>query len=159
MSASHQNLLSPDTRHRPPKNQTQTISYPNPNDTFILTTSFITNMKSTLLTWSLSLVSLANAQKAPPAAAAASSASSSQSTRTPDPNLVGTWTTKSRKVFTGPGIYDPIKDKFIEPALPGISYSFTKDGFYEEVYYRAIENREYPHTPCCCFERGRGDVG
>lgn len=29
----------------------------------------------------------------------------------------------------------------IEPALPGISYSFTSDGFWEEALYRAIANR------------------
>ena len=54
--------------------------------------------------------------------------------------LVGTWTTKSRSVFTGPGFYDPVKDKMTEPALTGISYSFTVDGYYEEAYYRAGSN-------------------
>jgi len=29
----------------------------------------------------------------------------------------------------------------IEPSHPGISYSFTADGHYEEAYYRAISNR------------------
>ncbi|KAL0257060.1 Reversal of tor2 lethality [Diplodia seriata] len=29
----------------------------------------------------------------------------------------------------------------LEPALPGISYSFTSDGFWEEALYRAIANR------------------
>ncbi|PYI27447.1 hypothetical protein BP00DRAFT_429346 [Aspergillus indologenus CBS 114.80] len=61
-------------------------------------------------------------------------------------DLVGTWTTKSRKVVTGPGFYDPINDKFLEPNLTGISYSFTADGFYEEAYYRAIAN---PQDPAC----------
>ncbi|KAI9746213.1 MAG: Reversal of tor2 lethality [Claussenomyces sp. TS43310] len=63
-----------------------------------------------------------------------------------DPNLVGTWTTKSAKVLTGPGFYNPVNDSFIEPAMTGISYSFTADGFYEEAYYRAISN---PTTPSC----------
>ncbi|TAQ90246.1 hypothetical protein B7494_g1413 [Chlorociboria aeruginascens] len=54
--------------------------------------------------------------------------------------LVGTWSTKSAKVLTGPGFYNPINDSFIEPSLTGISYSFTSDGFYEEAYYRAIAN-------------------
>ncbi|KAH0842780.1 hypothetical protein FOPE_08393 [Fonsecaea pedrosoi] len=58
-----------------------------------------------------------------------------------DPALVGTWTTKSKKVVTGPGFYDPVADKLIEPELAGISYSFTSDGYYEEAYYRAVSNR------------------
>ncbi|KNG90851.1 protein rot1, partial [Aspergillus nomiae NRRL 13137] len=57
--------------------------------------------------------------------------------------LVGTWSTKSRKVVTGPDFYDPINDKFLEPDLTGISYSFTEDGHYEEAYYRAVANRQY----------------
>lgn len=59
-----------------------------------------------------------------------------------DQALVGTWTTKSKSVFTGPGFYNPVIDKITEPNHPGISYSFTADGFYEEAYYRAISNRE-----------------
>lgn len=74
-----------------------------------------------------------------------------------DPQLVGTWTTKSAKVVTGPvsasipplygianlvqGFYNPIADKFIEPELTGISYSFTENGFYESAHYRAVPNR------------------
>ncbi|RAL07211.1 uncharacterized protein BO97DRAFT_378948 [Aspergillus homomorphus CBS 101889] len=61
-------------------------------------------------------------------------------------DLVGTWTTKSRKVVTGPGFYDPINDRFLEPNLTGISYSFNEDGSYEEAYYRAIAN---PQDPAC----------
>lgn len=64
---------------------------------------------------------------------------------TVDPQLVGTWTTKSRVVFTGPGFYDPVKDKMTEPPLTGISYSFTADGHYEEAYYRAGSNC-MPHS-------------
>ncbi|KAI9800823.1 MAG: hypothetical protein M1825_003606 [Sarcosagium campestre] len=81
-----------------------------------------------------------------------------------DPDLVGTWTTKSRKVVTGPvrvptfytsswktkaliGFYDPVNDRLIEPDLTGISYSFTADGFYEEAYYRAIPNPADPSCP------------
>ena len=59
-----------------------------------------------------------------------------------DPDLVGTWTTKSKTVLTGPGFYNPVTDKLTEPRHPGISYSFTVDGHYEEAYYRAISNRE-----------------
>jgi hypothetical protein len=42
--------------------------------------------------------------------------------------------------------YDPVNDNMIEPSRPGISYSFTSDGFYEEAYYRAISN---PANPAC----------
>ncbi|KAE8146956.1 protein rot1 [Aspergillus avenaceus] len=62
-------------------------------------------------------------------------------------DLVGTWTTKSRNVVTGPDFYDPINDKFLEPNLTGISYSFTDDGHYEEAYYRALANPADPNCP------------
>lgn len=76
-------------------------------------------------------------------------------------SIVGTWSTKSNSTFTGPvrlslrvpaqdhdsntrqGFYDVAKDAMIEPAHPGISYSFTDDGFFEEAYFRAIANRMY----------------
>ncbi|CAG8952475.1 hypothetical protein HYALB_00004473 [Hymenoscyphus albidus] len=63
-----------------------------------------------------------------------------------DPQLVGTWSSKSAKVITGPGFYNPVNDSFIEPTHTGISYSFTEDGFYESAYYRAVSNRTY-ETP------------
>lgn len=50
--------------------------------------------------------------------------------------LVGTWSSKSNTVFTGPGFYDPVDELIIEPDLPGISYSFTEDGHFEEALYR-----------------------
>ncbi|KAL4876666.1 protein rot1 [Aspergillus karnatakaensis] len=62
-------------------------------------------------------------------------------------DLVGTWTTKSRQVITGPGFYDPVKDKLLEPKLPGISFSFTADGHFEEAFYRAISNPQNPSCP------------
>ncbi|KAL8997575.1 MAG: hypothetical protein Q9169_003193 [Polycauliona sp. 2 TL-2023] len=77
-----------------------------------------------------------------------------------DPLLTGTWTTKSRKVFTGPvgalpgtplydrrGFYDPVNEKMFEPSLTGFSYSFTDDGFYEVAYYRAGSNPAQPGCP------------
>ncbi|KAI9761115.1 MAG: hypothetical protein M4579_001267 [Chaenotheca gracillima] len=64
-----------------------------------------------------------------------------------DPKLTGTWSTKSKKVLTGPGFYDPVNEKMIEPDLTGISYSFTDDGFYEEAYYRAVSNPTKPSCP------------
>lgn len=60
-----------------------------------------------------------------------------------DPNmeeLEGTWSSKSNTVFTGPGFYDPVDELLIEPDLPGISYSFTADGHYEEALYRVSSN-------------------
>ncbi|KAL4784093.1 protein rot1 [Aspergillus varians] len=62
-------------------------------------------------------------------------------------DLVGTWTTKSRKVITGPEFYDVLNDKLIEPSLPGISFSFTADGHFEEAFYRAISNPQKPSCP------------
>lgn len=60
-----------------------------------------------------------------------------------DPNmqeLSGTWSSKSNTVFTGPGFYDPVDELLIEPDLPGILYSFTEDGHYEEALYRVTAN-------------------
>ncbi|KAJ5693443.1 Protein r.t1.c1 [Penicillium macrosclerotiorum] len=62
-------------------------------------------------------------------------------------DLVGTWTTKSRDVLTGPGFYDPLKDRFLEPNLTGISYSFDANGYYEEAFYRALANPADPSCP------------
>ncbi|KAL2046959.1 hypothetical protein N7G274_000977 [Stereocaulon virgatum] len=67
--------------------------------------------------------------------------------QTTDPQLTGTWTTKSRKVITGPGFYDPINERMFEPSLTGFSYSFTDDGYYEEAYYRAVSNPSNPNCP------------
>ncbi|EFR04574.1 hypothetical protein MGYG_07580 [Nannizzia gypsea CBS 118893] len=77
-----------------------------------------------------------------------------------DPRLVGTWTTKSRKVVTGPGFYDPVKDRLIEPSHTGISYSFTEDGYFEEAHYRAIANPRNPDCPSgmMLFQHGTYDV-
>ncbi|MCJ1313799.1 Reversal of tor2 lethality [Agyrium rufum] len=61
-------------------------------------------------------------------------------------SLLGTWTTKSRKVFTGPGFYDPVTERMFEPNVTGISYSFTDNGWFEEAYYRAVPN---PGNPSC----------
>ncbi|OUT24769.1 hypothetical protein CAS74_001159 [Pichia kudriavzevii] len=55
-------------------------------------------------------------------------------------SVVGTWSSKSNTVFTGPEFYDPIDELLIEPALPGISYSFTEDGYWEEAIYQVSAN-------------------
>lgn len=62
--------------------------------------------------------------------------------------LEGTWVSKSNTVFTGPGFYDPVDELLIEPALPGISYSFTADGHYEEALYRITSN---PQNHSCAI--------
>ncbi|KAK7539715.1 chaperone for protein-folding within the ER, fungal-domain-containing protein [Phyllosticta citribraziliensis] len=64
-----------------------------------------------------------------------------------DSALVGTWSSKSNKTLTGPGFYNPVKDTIIEPALPGISYSFTSDGHFESALYRAVANPGDPNCP------------
>lgn len=75
-----------------------------------------------------------------------------------DAQLVGTWTTKSAQVFTGPGFYNPINDSFIEPSHTGISYSFTTDGYYEEAYYRAISNPVNPACPQAILQFQHGTI-
>jgi len=72
--------------------------------------------------------------------------------------LVGTWSTKSAKVLTGPGFYNPVNDSFIEPSHTGISYSFTSDGYYEEAYYRAISNPTKPSCPQAIMQFQHGTV-
>ncbi|RLV93113.1 Protein ROT1 [Spathaspora sp. JA1] len=67
-----------------------------------------------------------------------------------DPNMAeleGTWSSKSNTVFTGPGFYDPVDELLIEPDLPGISYSFTADGHYEEALYRVVSNPQNHSCP------------
>ncbi|KAL4975268.1 protein rot1 [Aspergillus desertorum] len=61
-------------------------------------------------------------------------------------DLIGTWTTKSRQVFTVPSRMDVVKDGLIEPRLTGVSFSFTEDGYFEGAFYRAISN---PHDQSC----------
>lgn len=61
--------------------------------------------------------------------------------------LEGTWSSKSNTVFTGSGFYDPVDELLIEPALPGISYSFTSDGHYEEALYRVTSNPQNHSCP------------
>lgn len=80
------------------------------------------------------------------AAAAAAQATGSVAGTWPG-DIVGTWSTKSKQTLTGPGFYDPIDERLIEPSKPGISYSFTADGWYEEAYYRAIANPTNPKCP------------
>lgn len=61
--------------------------------------------------------------------------------------LQGTWSSKSNQVFTGPGFFDPVDELIFEPSLPGISYSFTSDGFFEEARYQVVPNPQDPSCP------------
>lgn len=79
--------------------------------------------------------------------------------------LVGTWSTKSLAVTTGPvriidctmpallfrpinivpscqTFYNPAKEQLFEPRLTGISYTFDSEGHYEEALYRSLANRK-----------------
>lgn len=66
-------------------------------------------------------------------------------------SIVGTWSSKSNTVFTGPGFYDPIDELLIEPALPGISYSFTEDGYFEEAIYQVTSNAKNHSCPAAAL--------
>ncbi|ODV84892.1 hypothetical protein CANARDRAFT_181069, partial [[Candida] arabinofermentans NRRL YB-2248] len=54
--------------------------------------------------------------------------------------LIGTWTSKSKSVMTGPKFFNPGDELLIEPGMPGLSYSFSKDGYFEEALYRVSSN-------------------
>lgn len=85
---------------------------------------------------------------------------------TADPkDLEGTWSTKSNAVFTGPDFYDPVDELLIEPALPGISFSFTKldsnnEGYFEESIYQVTSNAKDPTCPSAVliFQHGKYEV-
>lgn len=74
--------------------------------------------------------------------------------------LEGTWVSKSNSVFTGPGLYDPADELLIEPPLPGISYSFTADGHYEEALYRIQSNPRNHSCPIASltFQHGEYEI-
>ncbi|KAF2489343.1 hypothetical protein BU16DRAFT_471832 [Lophium mytilinum] len=71
-------------------------------------------------------------------------------------DLVGTWSSKSNKTLTGPKFYDPVNEKFTEPERPGISYSFSAAGFFEEAYYRAVANPNDPKCPAAIIQWQHG---
>lgn len=77
-----------------------------------------------------------------------------------DMTLVGTWSSKSNTVFTGPGFYDPVDELLIEPALPGISYSFTEDGYFEEATYQVSGNPQNHSCPTAVlvYQHGKYEV-
>ncbi|SCU80283.1 LADA_0B06194g1_1 [Lachancea dasiensis] len=75
-------------------------------------------------------------------------------------SLHGTWTTKSNQVFTGPGFYDPVEELLKEPSLPGLSYSFTEDGHFEEAVYQVKSNPRDPKCPIAVliYQHGTYDL-
>jgi len=58
--------------------------------------------------------------------------------------LPGTWSSGSQAVITGLGFANPANQSFTYPALTGISYSFTTDGYYEIARYRMVSNGTVP---------------
>ncbi|KAG6902421.1 hypothetical protein C0995_000347 [Termitomyces sp. Mi166 len=59
-------------------------------------------------------------------------------------NIVGTWSSGSKQVLTGPGFANPANQSFAYPKTTGISYSFSGDGFYEIARYRFNGNGSEP---------------
>lgn len=75
-------------------------------------------------------------------------------------SLAGTWSSKSHQVFTGPGFYDPVDELLIEPSLPGLSYSFTEDGYFEEATYQVKANPKNPACPVAAliYQHGKYEL-
>lgn len=59
-------------------------------------------------------------------------------------SIVGTWSSQSQSVFTGPDFVNPSKLEFTYPRNTGVSYSFSQDGFYEIARYRFNGNGSEP---------------
>ncbi|PFH54000.1 hypothetical protein AMATHDRAFT_136377 [Amanita thiersii Skay4041] len=58
--------------------------------------------------------------------------------------LVGTWSSGSKAVLTGPSFANPANRTFTYPKTTGVSYSFSADGFYEISRYRFFGNGSEP---------------
>lgn len=69
---------------------------------------------------------------------------SQQDPTTAQTTLIGTWSSGSRRVLTGPGFADPANMSFHYPETTGISYSFSADQFYEIARYRFNSNGSEP---------------
>jgi len=59
-------------------------------------------------------------------------------------SIVGTWSSGSQAVQTGPAFANPANMTFTYPRTTGISYSFSEDGFYEVSRYRFLGNGSHP---------------
>lgn len=79
---------------------------------------------------------------------------------TDEEHLEGTWSSKSMTVLTGPDFYDPVDELLIEPALPGISVSFTTDGYFEIAMYQVTSNPKDPKcaTGALTFQHGTYNI-
>ncbi|KIS66935.1 uncharacterized protein UMAG_10940 [Mycosarcoma maydis] len=60
-------------------------------------------------------------------------------------DLAGTWSTGSGAVRTGPNFWNPRTQQFNVPPSAGHSFSFTKDGFWEEALFQWSNDPTYPH--------------
>ncbi|KAJ3573988.1 hypothetical protein NP233_g2063 [Leucocoprinus birnbaumii] len=69
---------------------------------------------------------------------------SQQDMATAQQTLIGTWSSGSQHVVTGPGFANPVNMSFTYPSTTGISYSFTSDMFYEIARYRFNSNGSEP---------------
>jgi len=59
--------------------------------------------------------------------------------------IVGSWASGSRNVTTGAGFANPAQMTFTYPAVAGVAYAFSDDGFYELSRYRFISNGSHPN--------------
>ena len=60
-------------------------------------------------------------------------------------SIVGTWSSGSQAVLTGPSFASPNNVSFHLPANTGVSYSFSDDGYYELAQYRLNGNGSSPN--------------
>lgn len=59
-------------------------------------------------------------------------------------DIAGSWSSGSKAVQTGPGFCNPVDSTFTYPAVAGMGYSFTDDGYFEEALYRFTGNGTDP---------------
>ncbi|RPD56669.1 hypothetical protein L226DRAFT_537895 [Lentinus tigrinus ALCF2SS1-7] len=59
--------------------------------------------------------------------------------------ITGTWASGSKQVVTGSGFANPANMTFTYPAVTGVSYAFTDDGWYESARYRFNSNGSSPN--------------
>ncbi|PWN91924.1 hypothetical protein FA10DRAFT_265744 [Acaromyces ingoldii] len=62
-----------------------------------------------------------------------------------DATIVGTWSSGSGAVTTGLQFYNPGNNTFNIPSVGGQSYSFTKDGFWEQALYIFTSDPTHPN--------------
>ncbi|RUP20059.1 hypothetical protein BC936DRAFT_139274 [Jimgerdemannia flammicorona] len=70
--------------------------------------------------------------------------SSSGNVTTIPTDIVGTWSTGTGDVLTGPGFCDPVTSTFKIPASTGRSYTFSANGYFEEAIYTITSNASSP---------------